>query len=192
MGGTGLYIDGVIFDYTFGSKADTAVRAKLEKYSLEELQNYCKNNNIVLPENDKNKRYVVRAIEQSSSHQRSKGELDINTIIVGIATEKDELRRRIVARAEHLFENGMVDEAIRLGEKYGWESEAMTANIYRLTKNYLDGELSKSELQAAFVTSDWRLAKRQLTWLKRNSFIHWAPLTEAKIYLQEQLAKITG
>ena len=192
VGGTGLYIDGVIFDYTFGSKADTAVRAKLEKYSLEELQNYCKNNNIVLPENDKNKRYVVRAIEQSSSHQRSKGELDINTIIVGIATEKDELRRRIVARAEHLFENGMVDEAIRLGEKYGWESEAMTANIYRLTKNYLDGELSKSELQAAFVTSDWRLAKRQLTWLKRNSFIHWASLTEAKIYLQEQLAKITG
>lgn len=192
VGGTGLYIDGVVFDYTFGSKADEVVRAKLENYSIDDLHNYCKNNNITLPENNKNKRYLIRAIEQNSAPLRSKKALNANTIIVGIATEKDELQQRIEYRAEHLFENGMVEEAMGLGKKYGWQSEAMTANIYRLTKRYLDKELSKAELKTAFVVSDWRLAKRQRTWLKRNSFIHWASLSEAQRYLEEYLAKTTA
>lgn len=189
VGGTGLYVDSVVFDYIFGPRADETKRAKLEKYSINELQKYCKNNNIILPENSKNKRYLIRAIEQSSSPPRSKKTPKANTVIVGIATEKDELRRRIEYRAEHLFENGMIEEAMGLGEKYGWKSEAMTANIYRLTKHYLDGELSEDELRTAFVVSDWRLAKRQCTWLKRNSFIHWAPLSDAQSYLEDYLAK---
>src|ERR1700758_1680789 len=66
VGGTGLYIDGVIFDYRFGTAPDEKLRAQLEKMSLEELHEYCAKNNIMLPENDKNKRYVIRAIEQKS------------------------------------------------------------------------------------------------------------------------------
>jgi tRNA dimethylallyltransferase len=50
VGGTGLYVDAVIFDYHFG-QADPELRAKLEALSLEELHEYCRNNNIKLPEN---------------------------------------------------------------------------------------------------------------------------------------------
>ena len=76
-----------------------------------------------------------------------------------------------------------------LGKRYGWDSEAMTGNIYPLVRRYLDKELSMMELQQRFVILDWRLAKRQLTWLKRNKFIQWKPLVEAEHYLSELLVE---
>lgn len=108
---------------------------------------------------------------------------------MGISTDRDLLRARIERRAEQIFENGVVDEAIILSKKYGWESEAMTGNIYPLVRQYLDAQLSMTELQQKFATLDWRLAKRQLTWLKRNSFIQWKTLVDAEHYLSELLVE---
>ena len=186
VGGTGLYVDGVIFDYEFVD-ADPKLRKKLEALTLEELQKYCVVNNITLPENHQNRRYVIREVERKNVSGKRLAEPVANTIIVGIATERDELRSRIAARSEQLFESGMVEEAIMLGEKYGWNSEAMTGNIYRLVRQYLDGEFDKNELKARSIISDWQLAKRQITWLKRNPFIMWKPLDEAYSYIKKQL-----
>lgn len=186
VGGTGLYVDGVIFDYEF-VKTEPKLRTELEAMSLEELKVYCANNNVVLPENQQNRRYVIRAIERKNISGKRLHEPIANTIIVGITTNRDELRTRIGARAEQLFESGMVEEARKLGEKYGWNSEAMTGNIYKLVKQFLDGEFDEDELKERFVTSDWQLAKRQLTWLRRNPFIHWKSLDDAYIYIKERL-----
>lgn len=186
VGGTGLYVDGVIFDYEFGQPRPE-LRKQLESLSLEELKRYCANNNVSLPENENNRRYVIRAIEQKSiNSKRLRSPID-NIIIVGITTERTELRRRIAARAEQLFENGMVEEAIRLGNKYGWDSEAMTGNIYKLAKQYADGELALDELKQKNVTADWRLAKRQITYMKRNPYIKWLTLDDAREYINASL-----
>jgi len=186
VGGTGLYVDGIIFDYEFG-QPEPELRKQLEMLSLPDLILYCENNNIKLPENDKNRRYVIRAIEQKSINtKRLRSTID-NTIVVGIATERDLLRQRISDRSEQLFETGMVEEAIKVGEKYGWNSEAMTGNIYKLVRQFLDGEFDEAELKAKFITSDWRLAKRQITWLKRNPFIHWSSLDDAYLFINNQL-----
>lgn len=188
VGGTGLYIDGVIFDYEF-QDPDPELRKKLEVLSLEELKNYCSNNNIELPENENNRRYVIRAIERKNvSSKRLNAPLP-NTLVVGIATKRDELRARIDARSEQLFETGMVEEAKKLGKRYGWNSEAMTGNIYKLVKQFLDGEFDEAELKRKFITSDWQLAKRQLTWLKRNPFIHWLSLNDAYLFIRNELER---
>lgn len=115
-----------------------------------------------------------------------------HTFVVGIATERDVLRHRIEQRSEHLFESGMIEEASSLGERYGWDSEAMTGNIYRLVRDFLDGSFDADELKRRFVTADWQLAKRQLTWLKRNPFIQWKSLEEAKKYITGLLASCLG
>ncbi len=81
----------------------------------------------------------------------------------------------------------MVEEAKKVGNKYGWNSEAMTGNIYRLVHQYLNGEFDEDELKHRFITSDWQLAKRQMTWLKRNQFIHWKTLDDAYVYIKNQL-----
>lgn len=189
VGGTGLYVDGVIFDYKFGVPADLRVRAVLEQLSVEELQQYCFEHNIPLPENSKNKRYLVRAIEQKDINlQRREQPID-NTIIVGIATEREVLKQRISDRSEQLFENGVVEEAKILGKKYGWESEAMTGNVYRLVKLFVREEVTEAELKDLFKVLDWRLAKRQITWLRRNPYIKWLHLEYAKKYIDRLLAQ---
>jgi tRNA dimethylallyltransferase len=188
VGGTGLYIDAVIFDYQFGGVVDQTLRAKLEQLSIDELHEYCYKNNIKLPENEQNKRYVVRAIERKSISDKRRNSPIENCIVVGITTNREVLRARISTRVEQLFENGVVEEATILGKKYGWDTEAMTGNIYRLVKSYLDGAISESEIMDKNTTSDWQLAKRQLTWLRRNPYIKWCSLTEAKTYLSTLLA----
>lgn len=187
VGGTGLYIDSVILDYKFDVNYDPVLREKLEKMSLEELYDYCKTNNIKLPENHKNKRYVVRNIERNGAVVRSNKKNISTSIVVAVATEKDELRNRIVQRTEHIFESGVVKEAKLLGEMYGWNSEAMTGNIYPIIHKVLENELTIDQAKEKFITQDWRLAKRQMTWLRRNKFIQWMPLYEVYSYISERL-----
>ncbi len=189
VGGTGLYVDAVILDYQFGQEVDQELRNKLEELSLEELQEYCLKNNITLPENKNNKRYVIRAIEQKSVNIKRRSTPVNSTMVVGISTDKEVLRKRIGDRTEQLFQDGVVEEATKLGNKYGWKNEAMTGNIYRLARLYLAGEFDLQEFKDKFTTLDWQLAKRQMTWLKRHNFIKWLDLDEAEKYLSAQLAK---
>lgn len=187
-GGTGLYIDSVIFDYQFGAPPDDKLRAHFGKMSLGELHEYCKKNNVILPENQNNKRYVIRAIENANSRPKGRSTPVENTIIVGITTEKDTLRAQIMRRVEQMFADGIVDEAIMLGKKYGTKNEAMRSNIYPLVYQYIDGDVTLNEAKEKCAILDWHLAKRQLTWLRRNSFIQWLSPIEAKDYLVSQLA----
>ncbi len=188
VGGTGLYVDAVVLDYQFGPPADPAIRAEFEEKTLEELHDYCLENNITLPENSKNKRYVIRAIEQSVNATTSESSPIDNTIIVGIATDNKVLRQRMVERASAMLEEGVLDETDRLVEQFGWEGEAMTGNVYRIIRRYHQHELTKQEMLRKFATADWHLAKRQLTWLRRRDFIHWLPLEQVVPYLSKQLS----
>lgn len=83
----------------------------------------------------------------------------------------------------------MIEEAIALGTRFGWKSEAMTGNIYKLVKQFVDGTITKDELKQLNETADWQLAKRQQTWLKRNPFIKWLDLDYAEKYIARRLAE---
>ena len=65
----------------------------------------------------------------------------------------------------------------------------MTANAYPLIKKFIEGELSEDELIAKMSTIDWRLAKRQITFMKRNKNIRWLDLAEANTYLNNEIKK---
>lgn len=188
VGGTGLYVDAVLFDYGFGDKSDDKARAILEEMSIESLQQYCIDNSIRLPENKQNKRHLVRAIERKDANIQRKLQPIAMSIIVGIATDREALRTRIASRAEQILTSGVVEEAIELGKKYGWENEAMTGNVYPIVKSYLEGDSDMQSTVSEFTTLDWRLAKRQLTWFRRNPYIIWTSQGEAKVYIEQALA----
>lgn len=189
VGGTGLYIDGVVFDYQFGGDVDEELRAKLVRMSIGELQEYCYKNNIEPPENKQNKRHLVRAIERKGAKHKGNSEPISASVIVGISTDSEVLRTRIARRIEHMFDDGVVKEANILGEKYGWDSEAMTGNAYPVVYQYSLGRLSIDEAKRELVVRDWRLAKRQRTWFKRNPYIRWGNLEETEHYLCDVLAR---
>ena len=177
-GGTGLYVDSILFNYTFSVQSSEKVRTKFEKHTIEELWEYCEKNNIELPENKYNKRYVIRSIERKGDSNHKRNELIDNCYVVGITTHKEKLQQRIAERADYMFTDNLLKETQRLSKKYNLTHESMTANIYPLIYKVNTGELSLEEAKKQFITLDWRLAKRQLTWFKRNPYIHWCSREE--------------
>ena len=187
VGGTGLYIDSVIFDFQFGAKYSKEKRANLQEMTISELQQYCVNHDVSLPENSKNKRYLIRAIERAG--KKSSG-LEVplsNTIVVGITTGKQLLRQRITDRAKKMFKDGVVEETIELANNSGWCNEAMTGNVYPIIKKLIEKEIDEDQAIREFIVSDVNLVKRQLTWFRRNPFIEWGDVHSCEQYLSRVL-----
>lgn len=146
VGGTGLYIDALIYDYKF--RGETGERAGKEA-----------------------------SVEQKNCSDRT--EMRLNFRVFGIRTEPEELRKRLSERANKLFaQKELFKETGRLVEKYGWGSQAMKSNIYQFAWRYMQGEIDLEEAVQLNVYDDWHLAKRQMTWFKRNDKIQWYPLAE--------------
>ena len=189
-GGTGLYINSVVYDYSFIGPSQVIERAKFEEMSISELHQYCSEHNIVLPENRDNKRYVINTIQRNGSIGTRRDSPLENTIFVGITTDKSVLLERIGARADKIFAEQTYQEAERIAGEYGWDNEAMTANVYRLIRSVLNNEITEDAARAEFVTLDWRLAKRQLTWFRRDKNIMWLSLEDADTYLVRALENL--
>jgi len=190
VGGSGLYIDSVIFDYKFTTDFDTERRDRLNSLTREELIDYCIKNNIELPKNGQNKRYLVRAIEKSGINNNNRDKIIGNCIVVGISTEKEELLKKIRKRADKMFSSDIVKETTRLAKHYSFDLESMKSNIYQIIWRMIQGEITESEAKELFITDDWHLARKQITWFKRNPFIKWLPLGEIENYLLKRLSGV--
>lgn len=190
VGGSGLYVDAVLFDYRFAERADVSRRENLEKLTLEELCEYARGKGVQLPENSKNRRYVIRAIERGNQNLKRRTTPISTSIIVGIATDSDILRQRIAQRGEQIFRSDIVEETTHLGKMYGWGHESMTGNIYPLIRSFIEEGGDIEEVKDKFTTLDWRLAKRQLTWFRSNPHIVWLGKREVTSYVKAILADI--
>lgn len=142
VGGTGLYIDSVLFNYQF---SDVSGQRDTE-----------------------NPRHLVDA--DTSDRE---GKIRNNTLVLGISVERPVLKERIEVRVERMFAGGFLGEVEALQKKYGWENESMSGIGYRLAREYFEGRASNQEVKEAFVRRDMSLAKRQMTWFKRNPEIEW-------------------
>ncbi|MEO5691182.1 MAG: tRNA (adenosine(37)-N6)-dimethylallyltransferase MiaA [Candidatus Saccharimonadales bacterium] len=182
VGGSGLYIDSVILNYKLG-KDRTKKRAGYELMDKEQLRLLLKERQISVPQNEHNKRHLIRALEQGIINTTRSAVPQNGTIVVAIATEKAERDRRIAARADEIFAGPILQEAETLALRYGWEHESMTGNIYPLARQVLEGTMSIAEAKQRFIIKDRQLAKRQITWLKRHDFVLWLSLEEARTYL---------
>ena len=189
VGGSGLYIDSVIFGYEFGDDANQKLRTKLDKMTVEELQDYCKKHNILLPENHKNKRYLIRTIERKTSPKNNRQKIRDDVIIVGIQVDREKLRERIKMRAKQMFCDELYDETRKLVAKYSLELESMKSNIYPIVDRMLKGEISREEAMELFEIDDWHLARRQMTWFRRNPNIEWLSPDEVELYLNKKFAQ---
>lgn len=173
VGGTGLYVDAVLFDYQFSAPADAALRAHLQNMSIDQLQDMCRKKDIDLPTNSHNKRHLIRAIE-TNGQSGAKKELRSDTLVVGITTNKETLRRRIVKRVRQMIEQGVLEEVKEVGARYGWQGEALKGNVYRIFRRVIEEGASIDAAIEELAQSDLNLAKRQMTWFKRHKHIVWS------------------
>lgn len=173
VGGTGLYIDSLLYNFQFSNKPDAELRSKLEQMNDEELTTLLHTKNIDTSSlNTKNRRHVIRAIEREGETPVNKN-LRKNTLVVGLTLERELLKQRIAKRTEQMFEDGFIAEMKKLSEQYGWNSESMSGAAYGVVRKYLEGNASEESVKEAFIKRDTSLAKRQRTWFKRNKSIQW-------------------
>lgn len=187
VGGSGLYVDAVIYDFSF-LPANEKLRQALKGLSIAELQQKIISKKLKMPENFQNKRYLIRALERGDTPLSHK-ELQPGTVIIGINPGKEALGVRIKKRALKMIEDGVIDEIKLAANRYGWENEAMTAGIYKVFRPFLEGKINQETVIKNLITSDMQLAKKQMTWFKRNPDIRWFKSVKlASSWLDKQIS----
>lgn len=151
VGGTGLYIDALIYDYHF--KGPTGAK--------------------------------IGDIEQKTCSDRK--EIKGDYLLVGIKWSTEELRTRLNKRITQMFRPELYDEVKKLVQKYGWDNGAMKSDIYEYAWKYLQHELTLEQAKQLCFYEDWHLAKRQLTWFKRNPAIVWLAIDQVCPYIINRL-----
>ena len=182
VGGTGLYIDAVLHNYTFaGGKPDKKYRAILEGKSIAILY---KELSLVAPDmaakvDKNNKRRLIRALELAQNGEREfsclqqKGESPFDTLKLCILVAREELYERIDRRVDEMLEKGLESEVKTLLRKYDSHLPSMSGIGYRQMVEYLNGKISLAEAVRMIQRDTRRYARRQLTWFRRDADIHW-------------------
>jgi tRNA dimethylallyltransferase len=172
VGGTGLYIDSVIYGFRFRGNYDPVQREALAGESVEELQKILREKGVVTPENSRNPRHLIRAIE-ANGVSSTRSSLRPKTLVLGIDIEMEVLQERVAERVEAMVSRGLVDEIRKLVDVYGWDAPALQIPAVKAFRPYLEGNASLEEAKQQFVQYDRQYAKRQKTWFKRNDDIRW-------------------
>jgi tRNA dimethylallyltransferase len=175
VGGSGLYVDAVLFDYQFPEDEGFRGLVQLEAMSDHELR-------LILEAEDpdaagrvdfNNRRRVIRAIETAGQRRSRNSSVRADTLVIGLASNKEVARERITKRLEKMLAEGLIDEVRRLSESYGWGAEAMTGIGYRAFAGVVSGSKSVEQAKADCIRGDLSLWKRQMTWFRRNAEIQW-------------------
>jgi len=183
VGGTGLYIDSVLYDYSFAFTHDKSQRSELDNLTQEELIKLIKDKGIEIGSVDiNNKRRLIRLIETNGEIPK-KQSIRENTLVIGIDIEREKLIQRIHRRMQTMIEQGLEDEVQSLINQYGQGCEAMKAIGYYEWLEYVKGHQAKEEVAQCIEKNSLSLARRQKTWFKRNKSIQWftTPVNMTKV-----------
>ena len=194
VGGSGLYVSSVVFDFAFPPR-DDAVRARLEEEResggvapliarLAELAP-----EVAAAVDQRNPRRVVRALEVALLGGDAQVTLPSepalwhsDTRLLGVACERAELVERLDNRVEAMWANGLLDE-VRGLIPHGIEAgkTASRAIGYAQALAQLRGDMTQAEAIAETQALTRRYARRQVSWFKRYAGIEWldGPDTEA-------------
>lgn len=173
VGGSGLYIDSVLFNYGFLDAGDRTKRVRLNNMTLDELIVSIKKQGLSLEGVDlRNKRRLIRVLE-SEGRNSTKEPLRKNTLVIGVMRARYELENSVKKRIDEMINSGLEQEVEQLVLKYGWECEALKGVGYKEWQGYFNGYYDIEETKQKIYRSTMNLAKKQRTWFKRNKSIHW-------------------
>ena len=202
VGGTGLYIDSLIYGIEFqDEKIDTKYREKLNKIAeIEGLEKLYKKAQKIDPEamakisaNDKKR--IIRVLEiyhktgktkTEQEKESRKNEVKYNYKVFAITIPREKLYERINKRVDQMLEQGLIEEVEKILEKYSYFPTAMQGLGYKEVIEYLENKITKEEMIEKIKKETRHYAKRQITWFKKNKETIWLDgekTTEENVYL---------
>lgn len=189
VGGTGLYVDSLIYGIEYPKiEFNEQYRNEMEKIAetegLEKLYNEAKK---IDPEAIKNiskndKKRIIRILEIYKATGKTKTEQEIlsrkkeipyDYKVFAINMDRQILYDRINRRVDIMIEQGLVQEVTEIAKKYKKYPTAMQALGYKEIKEYIDGDLTLEEAIEKVKQETRRYAKRQLTWFRKNKQTIW-------------------
>lgn len=184
VGGTGLYVKALVDNFSFPRvPPKPELREAFQKKPLDDLVKLLRKLDPAAAETIdlKNPRRVIRALEvvtftgKPFIENRRLGKPVVDAFQVGITWPREQLFERIDNEIEEMVERGWIDEIREIIKKdIPLDAPAMTSIGYRELLAYIRGEKSLEKAIAACKTAVRRYAKRQETWYRRDSRIHWA------------------
>ncbi len=177
VGGTGFYIDTVVFDQQLPEvRANKELRTALSKLSLDELRQQLQQLDAERFESIDihNKQRMVRAIEIASALGKvpniktmpRKSKYSVEWIYLDLPDKV--LKEKIHARLIKRMKDGMVQEVAALhASGISWKRLEALGLEYRFVAEFLQEKISIEEMTAQLETAIWQYAKRQRTWFKK-------------------------
>ena len=175
VGGTGLYIKAVLYDYKLSEEKTNNTYDNLKTEEIyKELLKLDKDINI----DKNNRRRLIRALnyykENNTSISNNKtNKLLYDTIFIGLTTDREILYKKINQRVDNMIENGLLEEV-----KYYYDKNFITKPLingigYKELYNYFDGLCSKEEAVEKIKQNSRHYAKRQYTFLNHQLNVVW-------------------
>ena len=189
VGGTGFYIDSILYNQSYGQCFDEKRRNEIKEYyatnGIDALYNRLKaiDPNTTVNKNDVKR--VIRAIEISESTNIASSKLcdksinsDINPIIICLNMDRAILYDRINRRVDQMINNGLIDEVKNIHSKYSNSLDKIVAIGYKELFDYIDGKATIDESIELIKKRTRNYAKRQITWFKRYKNAMWFDLNK--------------
>ncbi|WCN39729.1 tRNA (adenosine(37)-N6)-dimethylallyltransferase MiaA [Aneurinibacillus uraniidurans] len=192
VGGTGLYVQSVLYEYQFSQAGqDDAYRAELEQFvdvhGREALHARLAKIDPVtaarLHPNDVKR--VIRALEihhltgrSMAEHQERSERSPYDLLMIGLTMDRALLYERINLRVDMMIEQGLIEEVAGLLEQgYDASLRSMQALGYKEIIAYLQGHMTREAAIELVKKRTRNFAKRQLTWFRAMKDIVWFDLT---------------
>ena len=185
VGGTGLYIKGALYDYTFEeteSKHDE-IKAKYAHYTNEELHQYLASFDpqSALDLHPNNRQRVLRAIEIYEESGKRKSDIleaqehkpVYDIYFVGLTLPRPILYDRINKRVDLMIEQGLEEVKKIYDSGLSRNAQSMKAIGYKEWFDYFEGSKTKEQIIEEIKKHSRNYAKRQYTWFNNQFDVHW-------------------
>ena len=179
-GGTGFWVEALLYGLNETVAPDWQLRKKLEKLSAEELLNKLSR---ISPERARNidphnKRRLIRALEIALLTKKPvlpvQKNLRYDALQLGIVKDREVLNKLIRQRLLARIKQGMIKEVAGLHKNgVSWQKLDDFGLEYRYVSRFLRGLLTKEQMLEQLEIASRHYAKRQMTWFKREKNIHW-------------------
>lgn len=190
VGGTGLYINSLIFNYSFTeAHVDKNYREYLQDTADKKGKEYIHN---LLKEIDRESyeklypndlKRVIRALEvykltgkTMSEFNKENNIYDIpyNVYYFVLTMDREKLYNRINKRVDIMISSGLIDEVLKLKSSgYNSSMQSMKGIGYKEILSYLDGSISMDDAIDMIKKGSRHYAKRQLTWFRKDPRVNW-------------------
>lgn len=188
VGGTGLYVQSVLYDFQFTKDEIDEEARKVYYEELEKMGPEAMHARLVAIDpktaetiHPNNTRRVIRALEMAelsgtskANEEHNRGDIPLyNHLIFGLDMDREKLYERINLRVDIMMEKGLLEEARALYDEGIRDTQAVKAIGYKELFAYFDDRCTLEEAVEAIKQNSRRYAKRQLTYFRNKMDVNW-------------------